>query len=334
MNDRPPSKPLTWKLWLTQPLAEWREWWFQPVPLMRLALVRIVFVACHLIFFFPSLARQQRLVSHNESFIDPQVLIAMIVAIVPESMFRTVEMITFIWIITLLAGVAALVGLFTRASLFVLAAGTATLVAHGFSYGVQHHPEALFTIALFVMAFSPCGAVLSVDAWRAARRRADGVPADLGAQQRRQMSSNALWPLLCIQCLLALAYLNAGVCKIYMGGLQWFDGYTMQMHLLQDAIRWDRPMGLWVAQQWWLALVISFFAVGFEVAFPLVLFWRRLVPWFLVMGLGMHIGIFALQAAPFWQFMVLYMAFLPVERVWDWARRGRGVMIQPTTSAG
>ncbi|MEX0653766.1 MAG: HTTM domain-containing protein [Phycisphaeraceae bacterium] len=321
---------LTWKMWFTAPATAWQAYWFRPVPLMRLALVRIIFVACHLLFFFPSLQRQRMLVENNDAFIEPQVIVQVVTAIVPEHLFRTLETVTTLWALTFAAGLFALVGLFTRTMLFAMAAGSALLVAHNFSYGTHHHPQALFTIVLFLLALAPCGAVLSVDAWWKARRTNDEAAGTLD-EQRQRLSTLAFWPLLSAQWLLAMAYFSAGVCKLYIGGLTWFNGTTMQAYLLEDAIRWNRPLGLWAAQQWELALAMSFFAVGFELAFPLVLLFRRLVPWFVIAGLSMHMGIFVLQAAPFWQFMLLYLVFVPVERVWDWARQPRGVMPTPTT---
>lgn len=300
----------------------WRAYWFRPTPLLRLALVRIILVACQVFWFFPSLALQRTLVTGNDAFDEPQAIIRALGAILPEELFRASTLtIDAVWAVTFLAGLFALVGLFTRSAMFVLAMGSTVMVAHAFSYGTRHHPEALFMIVLFLLAFSPCGQALSVDAWRRARRSGQAAPSL--ATQRAWVSSFAFWPLMMTQWLMAIAYFNAGLCKLHIGGAMWFNGYTMQSYLLDDSVRFDRPLGLWMAQQHELAVLISYGAVGFEVLFPLVLVFRRLLPLFMVAGLSMHLGIFILQAAPFWQFMVLYLAFVPLERAWDRLRRER-----------
>lgn len=323
-NEPPtPSSPskLIWRDWLHRPTWAWQAYWFRPTPLLRLALLRIIFVSMQLLFFLPSLAFQQMLIERNDTFVDPQVIISLLANLVSEPAFRSMGMMTAIWSVTLIAGLLALVGLFTRSAMFLFALGNAIMVAHGFSYGTQHHPEALFTIALFLLAFAPAGEVLSVDAWRKAKPSPHTSTPISQPSLRSQSSPFAFWPLLTIQWLIALVYLNAGFCKIYMSDMTWFTPTAMQAWLLEDAVRWNRPLGLWVAQQPTLALLMALFAVVFETTFFVALLYRRLVPLYVIAGLSMHLGIFILQAAPFWQFMLLYLAFVPLERIWNWLAR-------------
>jgi hypothetical protein len=51
-------------------------------------------------------------------------------------------------------------------SLLVFAVGSVTLAAFDYSFGKFHHTDAVMMIALSVLALSPSGQVLSVDAWR------------------------------------------------------------------------------------------------------------------------------------------------------------------------
>ncbi|MEL7087701.1 MAG: hypothetical protein AAGL98_04555, partial [Planctomycetota bacterium] len=88
-------------------------------------------------------------------------------------------------------------------------------------------------------------------------------------------------------------------------------------HLLNDAVRFDLPRGLWLARsrEWCIALGLG--AVVFELCFWMVLVprFRRVVPWFIAAGLMMHLGIYVLQKASFFSWMLLYLTWVPWERL-------------------
>ena len=299
----------TVKLRLTD---RWAGYWFPTMPPTRLAVMRIVVCALQVLWFTKDRESVMFLIQNNETFFKPQVIIAAISAVVGEDTFRTTEVFNVIWWGAAVFGVLGCIGLFSRPSVFLCALCNWLLVAHRYSYGEKHHPEALFMIFMMAMAFAPCGRALSVDAWL--KRRANGGTAPQGWGLGARLET-VMWPLLTVQWLLAMAYLCAGLAKLYIGGIAWMDGQTLQGYLLQDAVRWDRPLGYWVAQFRWLCMLMSISAVMFEVSFPLVLVFRRWWPLFILAGASMHIGIFILQAAPFWQFLVLYLVWVPWEKL-------------------
>ena len=82
------------------------------------------------------------LLEKNSEFINPQLIISAIAATVPRDVFFTPSTFTVLYWITAIAGLAALVGLFTRVSLFVFALGTWIFVAHLYLVlRQQHHPR-------------------------------------------------------------------------------------------------------------------------------------------------------------------------------------------------
>jgi hypothetical protein len=209
--------------------------------------------------------------------------------------------------------VLALVGLFTRGSLFLFATGTWIFVAHLFSYGDRHHTEALFAIFLILLALAPSGERLSVDAVR--RRRRTGLSGV-------ETSELAIWPLKLTLVLLGLTYLSAGMAKMLHSGLRWMNGYTLQGHTLADALSRGHPFGVWLAQQHTLAILLSVFTIVFELFFWVSLVVpRRWLPAFLLVALMFQVGLYATAGYDFFQHMVLLVLLLLfLEPAW-WQRR-------------
>lgn len=243
-------------------------------------------------------------------FDQPQLIVQFFLLFVDEATFRQPIVIGSIWWATQGLGLLALVGLFTRFSLGGYAVGHLILIAHEYSYGEFHHPDALYVLFLLMLAFAPTGDCLSVDAWWRSRR--DGRP-----WYRGSISRLALWPLLTIQLLLCLAYVDAGTSKLTLGGLHWFNGYTLQNYLLEDGLRRGLPWGVWLAQYRLPCIIMAFGAVAFELGFWLIMVPRlRFMRWpVLLSGVGMHMGIYILQGAPFFTFMIIYLTWVPWHRL-------------------
>jgi hypothetical protein len=287
-------------------IDRWNAYWFPTAPTLHLAICRIVAVAAQLFWFFPDLAIQQNRLLKNPEFIEPQLLIRVISAIVPREVFFTPDAFAVLYWVTTVAGAAALVGLFTRTSLFVFALGTWIFVAHLYSYGDRHHVEALFCIFLLLLALAPSGERLSVDAL--IRRRRRGSAGDTWVAS--ELSDMALWPLKVAHVLLAMTYFSTGVSKLIHSGMQWMNGYTLRTHTFGDALERGHPLGVWLAQQQTLAVALSVFTILLEVFFFVSLFTPRLAPLFFAGALAFHVGLYAAGGYDFFQHMVLLTLLL------------------------
>lgn len=115
--------------------------------------------------------------------------------------------------------------------------------------------------------------------------------------------------------MLALGYLSAAGNKLYVGGLDWMNGYTLQFYMIQDGLRWGSELGVWLGQQHVLAIILSWFAIIFEGTFFLAAIFPMLSIVYVPMGFALHIGIYLAQRAPFFHFMVLYSVFYPWEKI-------------------
>ncbi len=282
-------------------IAGWNAYWFPTTTTLNLAGARIVAVAAQVFWLFPSLSYQIGLATKNSAFADPQPLIRAIAAIVPRDALFTPSGLTAIYWVTFAAGLAALVGFSTRTCLFVLAAGTWFLVSHRYSYADVHHTEAPFAIFLMALAFAPAGDSLSIDAL-IRRRRAR--PAGESARMPR-LTDTAMWPLKLAHVLLALTYFSTGITKLLAGGLAWMNGYTLQNHIFHDAVRRDIPLGLWLAQQHTLCILLGIATILFEVFFFVSILMPRTAPYFFVGGILFHIGLYLTSGHPFFEHILL-----------------------------
>jgi predicted DCC family thiol-disulfide oxidoreductase YuxK len=228
---------------------------------------------------------------------------------------------TVVWIVCGTAGLFALAGAHTRASLATFAVTSTILIVNQYTYGTVHHPEAAAVIMMWALVFTPCGAELSVDAMRArvaaSRTREEFIP-----RGPHQLSPDARWPMRLAQWLLVCVYLSAGLSKLVVAGPAWLNGYTLSYYFLLDGVNNRLPLTLALAHLTWFGAVCATGALVFELTFVLCVLVPRLSPPYLAAGTALHTGIWLLMRPPFFQFMALYVAFAePVRAEW---RRVRG----------
>jgi predicted DCC family thiol-disulfide oxidoreductase YuxK len=288
------------------------EYWFREGSLRLLALFRMLVAGAHLFFFYPVFQRQlDRLAAPASEFIPIPALKVLLLPLGEWGIRPDPTLVEAIWLIGIVAGIGALLGKYTRASLFVFALAHTFLTAHDYSYGFGHHPDALTVITMWALVLSPCGERWSLDdlQFRLRGARVTGRFAPLTPADDR--STFALWPLLLAQWLLALAYLSAGASKLSSGGLAWFDSSTLAFYLVQDGVRWDQPLGIYLAGFPWLMTFLAVVTVVFEATFFMAIVVPRLAWIYLLVGIGIHVGILFTMAAPFIPWLILYTAFLP-----------------------
>jgi len=283
-------------------IERWNAYWFPETTTLFLSISRIVLVASQLFWFSRSLSTHLNLVEKNTEFINPQWVISAAAAILPHDTFFTSSGFTVLYWVIAVAGVLALIGLFTRTVLFVFALGTWILICHIYSFGDRHHPEAVFAIVLLALAFAPSGESLSVDAWLRRRTRPLEEPS--------AKVDTAMWPLKLAHVLLALTYLSTGMSKLVFGGPQWMNGYTLQVHTFTDAINRNLPLGIWLGQQHTIAIVLSVFTILLETFFVVSLLLPRTAPLIFVSAFFFQVGLLLSAGHVFFEHMVLLVLLL------------------------
>jgi hypothetical protein len=199
----------------------------------------------------------------------------------------------------------SLIGLLTNFSLVVFATTSVYLQAYLYSFGDFHHPEAVMMIALSVLAISPSGRVLSLDAWLRRRTRGDA------ASMLDVQSEFAGWPLKLIQWFFVLMYLSAVWSKLSASGFEWANGYTLQFYLARDGFRWGSDFGVWMSQFHLLVLLSQIGVLLFQATFSLAVIFPKLRWIYVPAGLALHVMIFVTLRAPFFQWIALYAVFIP-----------------------
>jgi uncharacterized membrane protein YphA (DoxX/SURF4 family) len=294
-------------------IDRWDAYWFPEATPLYLCMSRIMVVGMQLLLFLPSLDKHFDLLDKNPDFIDPQVIISAIAAVFPRDDYFTHGNFTVVYWVMVAAGILALIGLFTRPSIFVFALLSGIFVAHEYSYGDRHHTEAIWIIFMMCLAFSPSNARLSVDALlRRRRERATGAPPP-------DTQDSVMWPLKFAHVLLAMTYFSTGASKLIAArGFMWMNGYTLQWYTFGDAMRRGFPFGVWLAQQHGIAVVMSVFTVLFELFFFVSLFLPRWAALFFLSAIFFHIGLYFAAGHDFFQHIALNFTLLVCLTPWWW----------------
>jgi hypothetical protein len=323
-------------------LRAWRRYWFTSTTTHHYGVFRVLFVVGY--FFAPFVLPLQgtrldpihALADAQPEFAQPTLLLRLVdLPLSPPSGLGMVMM--------LLAALAA-IGLFTRLSLIALALVQLYLGSVVNSFGFIAHDTTVPTIVLVVLAFAPGVTAFSLDAWWKARRERDRTWTGFGAPVY-------VWPARLVLLVLALAYFASGYAKVVESGLRWADGQTLSAYmtdpqpapyfLADDAATGDAtfrdgvglesfmyssaaPSGLArrLADVEPLMAALALSSLLWELTFPLVLVWSRLLPWYLLVGVAFHgavVLMFGLSS--FYAYLLCYLLFVDWTRVIRWTLR-------------
>jgi hypothetical protein len=162
--------------------------------------------------------------------------------------------------------------------------------------------DVLVRSVFFILLFSPCYRVISVDAYI---NRKEGTPYAKKATQ---------WTWRLIQIQVSVVYL--WTCWHKLKGETWFDGSAVYYATRLDTMKnvtipflMDNKVILSFAT--WSTLLIEF-GLGFFVWF------KETRKWFILAGIGLHLGIEVLMAIPFFEWLMIVLLtsfFTPREYV-------------------
>lgn len=342
MTRRPTAAPAT-----PPRLADrWDSYWFAPGPVLDLAIVRILLVGLwQIVLFWPNALMPQpvyetfgSLLALPESSYAPLPVFRLVTLPLGAGYRPTLAHLELALALTKTVGFFALLGLFTRASLGLYLLGLLFMIGHHYSYGDYHHVETIPLMTLAVLAASPSGAALSIDAWlRRRRAREPAAPSgrrvlSLDAWFRRvrgatpspapplleRASRLATWPRTLMAWMFSIVYLSAALCKLLGGGLDWMNGFTLQASMLQAALFWDVPLGRALAGNHVAMHALTWVTILFEGTFFLVLLRPRLAPLYAIAGALFHVGIQLTMNVPFALYVPCFGMLVP----WThWMRR-------------
>jgi hypothetical protein len=293
---------------MTRLATSLQRYFFAPCPPQQLGCCRVAFYLWLLLFYLPLVDTYH---SQNVSaFADVapvfwQPIFPFTFLRLPAPAHPWIDATVLAFRVSLLM---ACVGLLTRMSMWCALVLGCYVIGVPFSFGKLSHTGGVVVIALGIMALAHAGDAISLDAWR--RRRAGRPIVEESGEYR--------WPIRFVWVLLATAYFVSAVSKVMNSGLGYLDPDTMASFLRQRSFAWyNQPLTNWgypLADVPWLCSTIAAWTLIGEGFFWLTLFWRRaraiLVPGLLLT----HLGITGLIGPQFFQWLSLFIFFVP----WYW----------------
>lgn len=208
----------------------------------------------------------------------------------------------------------AIVGLWTRASAAVATVLAIYVLGIPQLFGKVHHYHHLVWFAA-LLAAGRCGDALSIDALRAAWRRADrGVTVPPGPSRAYALPIRFAW------ILMGIMYLFPGFWKWWTSGVDWVIGSNLTHYLYAKWTEQGGWMPAWRVDR--VPLLMQLTALGtlvFELGFLWGIFLPRLRPVLAVSGVAFHEGIRYVMRINFRTLQLCYVTFV------DWARVLRGL---------
>ena len=247
--------------------AAWNTFWFAPAAPWPLGLCRAGFFASFYVLFLTRIDLRWYALFPPE-FYQPRGFFAWLS--LPMPTWGAMG-----WLVTAfeISVMLAAVGLLCR--LATLSAFVIGLYVLGlqFNYGYLHWAHAIVLIVMGILALSPCGDALSLDALL--RWFIRGQAADRGGQYR--------WPIQLVRLVFVTVFLAAGLAKLREAGLDWVLSDTLRNYFLENqyvfrlegARGWNHLLADWLIARPGLCKGLAIGVLTVELSAPATLFSRR-----------------------------------------------------------
>jgi hypothetical protein len=278
------------------PLRSWNRFWFGPISARPLAVYRILFglfVLAHLALITVDLDywyTDAGLLQGDEARLSAAPLRYSLLHWVQDPIS-----VRCMLAVTAAFAAAFVVGWRTRIMGVLLYLGMLSLYHRNISTNCG--PDQLMMITMFYMMLTPCGAALSLDARRVARRR--GTLAE---------PLIVPWAQRLLQIQLCLIYFTTAAFKC--NGTTWLSGTAVHYVLFNHEVGQFNLE--WLARYPVFLCVITLAALVVEFGLAFLLWPRTSRKWIALAGLALHAGIVPLVNVPLFgeQMTALYLLFL------------------------
>jgi hypothetical protein len=271
--------------------ARIRAWVFEPVPLARVAVLRVLIYLFVVYDMFLVIADPPNLSQNSELLYRPVRMREWLHLPVPFPEYvQTLRVVVILGCALMVLSVfRKLPGWLTMTAGLVVAAGFTDWASIGMSYSKVDHDHFALVVALWVLP-----------------------TVGLATARDRTRSEAAGWALLCIQIGVVATYFLSAVAKVRFGGWDWVTGSTFAWAMTRRGTGLGRalldPPWILTASQW-LVFIIEVFS-------PLILFVRGKLRYLMVVGfLFFHLSTQLALSINFLPLVVCLMAFLPLEKI-------------------
>lgn len=285
------------------------RWWFPQEPLRRVRLLGVIvylFLPVDMMLFTGGVWGH----AHGSSIYRP-VLVARLLHLPGAG----TALVYTLFALVVLAALTAAAGRLPRVAGYVAALGYTYWAVLAMSYGKVDHDHLALIVTLFVLP-----TVGRTAGARTGGARTGGAgTAGAGTAGAPRSGQAAGWALRCVQIAVVATYFLSAYAKIRHGGWEWPNGATFQWAVTRRGTFFGHfvagiPGALLIGQ--WVVLLA-------ETASPILLFLRGRA---LYAGVGFflafHFFTWAAITIHFLPHVICLAAFLPLERIFQRARRG------------
>ncbi|HLT23216.1 MAG TPA: HTTM domain-containing protein [Bacteriovoracaceae bacterium] len=198
-----------------------------------------------------------------------------------------------IYFFTLISLMMVTIGYYTRVFLFFSLIGLVSL--HMRNTWILSSADVLIRCIFFILIWSPCYNVLSIDSWLANKR---GEPKPVNASQ---------WTWRLIQMQIAVVYLWTFWSKVK--GENWIDGSAVYYATRLETMRnFTIP---WLLDTKVIIKFLTWGTLAIELALGTLVWFKKTRTVVILLGISLHLGIEVAMAIPFfeWIMIVLLMNF-------------------------
>lgn len=281
-----------------------------PAPPERLAALRVLvclFAVVYLLIRLPHLIDVMALAGDAPGRFDP------VGPLVPLDQPVDSGLAAMVLVVTLLAGVAAVVGWRWRLSGPVFAVGVLLVLSYRNSWGQIFHTENLLVLHLGILAVARSADAWSIDARRRQRgpRHAAVPPPD----------PRYGWPAQLMVVVVVVAYALAGWAKLRASGLGWAGGDALRNLVAHDALRKElvgddaSPVARLALRHDWVFPPMAALSLAVELLAPAALVGGGLRLGWATAAWVFHVGVLVVMGImfPYQMFAVAFACFVAVE---------------------
>jgi len=299
------------------------DFWFEPAPATRLAILRIL-VGLFVLWY---------LIPEQDNFLKVAQTDPRLFAPVGVVFHGPIGLELFEWLLrgTIIAALCFTLGLWHRVAAPVFAGLLLWLMCYRNSWSMIYHSDNLVVLHVIALAFTRSADALSLDAFMRDRRQAVAAAGEL-------VSWRYGWPVRLLCALTVSAYFVTAVAKLCAPlGLSWATGQNLRSQMAVDAIRKELlgsdPNPVAYALYDWLPLftMLAAGSLALELLAPLALFNRRIGRIWATNAFAMHWGILSVMRITFHYQLtgVMFAPFFRVERILELPRWLRGRRAAP-----
>lgn len=278
------------------------RFFFDPATPTALGLLRIIFFGFVLGFYWSHDFSDWSTVPRS-SFRPVWIFQRLGLKVLPDG---TIEMLQMVWTGAL---ACATVGFLTPLAIALSLGIGLYLFGLPSSFGKVGHGDAGLLIVMGFFLFSRCFDALSLDLPLLRRLFGYRPPARSGEYR---------WPIRMGQIMLAIIFCASGFSKLMFSGLAWATSDHLQILLMQHRYGLKDPpwpaAATFFAERPTLCKLMAAGSLALEVLFPLALFSRWLRAPIVLGALSMQVGIGLMLGIYFWQFLLMYVFYLPWTR--------------------